>query len=238
MTGGAIPGEYTGRLPFRYLVFALGMFVMAIGIAVTVRAALGTTPISTPPYVVSLGGGVTLGVATIVMHVAFVTIQIALLRRDFEWIQLLQVLVGVGFGVFIDAAMWLTRWFDPGPYWLQWVGVLVGSAILAFGISLQFVPKVLMNAGEGTVAALAHVTGVRIGTMKIIFDVSLVGIGAVISLAMFGRIEGIREGTLVAMFLVGLIVGRILPPLTRWFAGLMHQPPGDTPPEIAPDMSA
>ena len=85
---------------------------------------------------------------------------------------------------------------------------------------------------------LAHVTGVRIGTMKIAFDVTLVGIGAVISLAMFGRIEGIREGTLVAMFLVGLIVGRILPPLTRWFSGIMHQEPGDTPPEIAPDMSA
>lgn len=233
-----VPGAYRGRLPFRYLVFTAGMFVMAIGIAMTARATLGTTPISTPPYVVSLGGGITLGVATIVMHVVFVAAQIALLRRDFEWIQLLQVLVGVGFGVFIDAAMWLTRWFEPGPYWLQWVGVLVGSAILALGITVQFLPKVLMNAGEGTVAALARVTGLRIGTMKIIFDVSLVAIGAVISLAMFGRIEGIREGTLVAMFLVGLIVGRLLPPLTRWFSGLMHQEPGDTPPEIAPDMSA
>lgn len=233
-----VPGAYRGRLPFRYLVFTAGMFVMAIGIAMTARATLGTTPISTPPYVVSLGGGITLGVATIVMHVVFVAAQIALLRRDFEWIQLLQVLVGVGFGVFIDAAMWLTRWFEPGQYWLQWVGVLVGSAILALGITVQFLPKVLMNAGEGTVAALARVTGLRIGTMKIIFDVSLVAIGAVISLAMFGRIEGIREGTLVAMFLVGLIVGRLLPPLTRWFSGLMHQEPGDTPPEIAPDMSA
>ena len=233
-----VPGAYRGRLPFRYLVFTAGMFVMAIGIAITARATLGTTPISTPPYVVSLGGGITLGVATIVMHVVFVATQIALLRRDFEWIQLLQVLVGVGFGVFIDAAMWLTRWFEPGPYWLQWAGVLAGSAILALGITVQFLPKVLMNAGEGTVAALARVTGLRIGTMKIIFDVSLVAIGAVISLAMFGRIEGIREGTLVAMFLVGLIVGRLLPPLTRWFSGLMHQEPGDTPPEIAPDMSA
>ena len=238
MRGGPIPGAYEGRLGLRYLVFAVGRFVMAIGIAITARAPLGTTPISTPPYVVSLGGGITLGLATIVMHVGFVALQIALLRREFEWIQLLQVLVGVGFGVFIDAAMVLTGWFRPEAYWLQWVGVLVGSAILALGITVQFLPKVLMNAGEGTVAALAHVTGVRIGTMKIAFDVTLVGIGAVISLAMFGRIEGIREGTLVAMFLVGLIVGRILPPLTQWFARLMHQPPGDTPPEIAPDMSA
>ena len=51
MRGGPIPGAYEGRLGLRYLVFAVGMFVMAIGIAITARATLGTTPISTPPYV-------------------------------------------------------------------------------------------------------------------------------------------------------------------------------------------
>lgn len=234
----AVPGAYRGRLVFRYLVFALGMFVMALGIALTVRADLGTTPISTPPYVVSLGGGVTLGVATIIMHVVFVAAQIALLRRDFEWIQLLQIGVGVGFGVLIDAAMWLTSWFQPEDYWLKWIGVLAGSAVLALGVTLQFLPKVLMNAGEGTVAALARVTGLKIGTMKILFDATLVGIGVLISLGMFGRIEGVREGTLAATILVGFIVGRLMPPMTRWFAGCMHQRPAPTPPEVAPEMSA
>ena len=204
-----------GRFLERYATFVGGLFVMALGIALTLRANLGNSPISTPPFVVSLGGGVTVGVATILMHLVFVAIQIALLRRRYEWIQLLQVLVGIGFGACIDVAMWLTSWFQPEEYWLRWVGVLAGSAVLAVGVSLQFLPKVLMNAGEGTVAALALVTGLRVGTMKIVFDVTLVAIGAAISLVMFGRIEGIREGTLVAMFLVGLLVGRILPPMRR-----------------------
>lgn len=222
---GAPRDELEGRHLLRYALFVAGLFVMALGVALTVHADLGTTPISTPPFVVSLGGVVTLGVASTVMNVVFVVLQIALLRRDFRWVQLLQVAVAVVFGAFIDAAMWLTSWFHPGAYWMQWAGVVVGSAVLAVGVTLQFVPKVLMNAGEGVVAALARVTGTKVGTMKIAFDVTLVAIGAAISLAMFGRFEGIREGTLVSMFLVGLIVGRTLPPSSRWFARRLRRAP-------------
>lgn len=209
---GVLPDVPRGKYVRRYAVFLVGMFIMAIGIALTSRAHLGTSPISAPPFVLSLApGSLSFGTWTVLMHCCFVLIQIALLRRQYQWIQLLQVLVGVMFGAMIDVAMWLTSWADPQAYWLQWVQLFAGAVVLALGVTLQFVPRVLMNAGEGTVAALSQVTGVPIGRMKVLFDSTLVLIGVVLSLILFGELRGVREGTIVLALLVGVIVGALMP---------------------------
>lgn len=62
---------------------------MAFGVAFSIRADLGTSPISSVPYVISLIAPVTVGTATIAMHAVFVLLQILLLRRQFALLQLL-----------------------------------------------------------------------------------------------------------------------------------------------------
>lgn len=211
------------HLPLRLALFLLGLALMALGVAITTRSALGTPPISTPPYVVSLGGAISVGAATVIMNVGFVAVQLLLLRRRFPLLQLLQLPTTLVFGGFIDAALALTGWLEPQQYWARWLCVLAACLLVAAGVVLQFLARIVMNAGEGAVAALAQVTGFPVGRVKIAFDTSLVAIGAVISLVMFGAIAGIREGTLASMLLVGWLVGRILPPsrgcFERWLNG-------------------
>lgn len=217
------PPTYQGRLVLRNLVFAVGLFLITLGVAVSARASLGTTPISTPTYVVGLIGWMSFGTATILLNTVFVLAQIALLRRRFRPFQLLQVPVGIVFGLLIDVSMWLTPWIRPEAYWLQWVTMLAGCVLVAVGVVVQLLPRVLVNPGDGLISTLSATTGVLIGNTKVLFDVTMVALGALLSWVWFGRLEGVREGTVVAMFLVGILVGRLMPPLDRWFGRLMER---------------
>ena len=53
------------NLIYRILFFLLGMFIMSFGVALSIRSNLGTTPISAPPYVLSLFTSLSVGTYTI-----------------------------------------------------------------------------------------------------------------------------------------------------------------------------
>lgn len=86
----------------RYLLLCVGLVIMAFGVAFSIKAGLGTSPISSVPYVISLFSPLTVGTATIAMHVALIILQILLLRRRYELIQLMQLPVALLFGVLTD----------------------------------------------------------------------------------------------------------------------------------------
>ena len=52
----------------RYIILLAGLSIMAFGVAFSIKAGLGTSPISSVPYVVSLFSNLTVGTATIAMH--------------------------------------------------------------------------------------------------------------------------------------------------------------------------
>lgn len=70
----------------RYISFVFILFVIALGTSLSIRANLGSSPISAPPYILSLipGMSLTMGQLTICMHVFFIAVQILLLRKNFE----------------------------------------------------------------------------------------------------------------------------------------------------------
>ena len=144
--------------------------------ALITKAALGTSPISSVPYVLSLKFTPTLGEFTFVMNLAFIALQPILLRRDYKPIQLLQVFVNLLFSWFIDVSMNLLGWFEPQNIVVELIALLLGCAVLGFGISVEVAPDVLRVPGEGLVGALAQVTKIRFGSVKVAFDVTLVAI--------------------------------------------------------------
>ena len=87
----------------------LGLSLMSLGITFSIRSALGTTPISSLPYVLSLLTPLSVGALMILLNLVFVGLQIAILRRRFPPLQLLQIPVVIAFGVLNDAALWLLR---------------------------------------------------------------------------------------------------------------------------------
>lgn len=201
----------------RYLLLLAGLSIMAFGVAFSIKASLGTSPISSVPYVVSLFTPLTVGTATIVMHCVFILLQILILRRNYHPIQLMQLPVAFFFGYLTDFGVWAVQGVRCSTYWQQWIVCLIGILLVAVGVSLEVKAGVVVLAGEGVVLAICKVLPkIKFGYMKVGFDVTLVVIACILSLVFTGRLQGVREGTVAAALLVGLIAKQIGKLLMRW----------------------
>ena len=208
----------------RYVSFAVALFVIAFGTCLSIRANLGSSPISAPPYVLSLvpGAPLTMGQFTICMHIFFILSQIILLRKNYQKIQLLQIVVSFVFGAYTDLCMWLTGFMQIFSdtllgYALRFLELLLGGAILAYGISMEVHCDVLMLAGEGFPLAISKVVKKDFGKVKMCSDTGLVCVGILFMYIFFGHWDWkmVGLGTLVSMFYVGAVV-RVVAPHFSW----------------------
>ena len=188
--------------------FLYGTFCNGLWVAFSIKADLGTSPISSVPYVISLFAPLTVGNITILMHCVFIAIQILILRRRYQPVQLMQLPVAVIFGYMTDFAIWATNGIPEGAYWERWVICVIGIVLVAFGVSMEVTANAVTLAGEGVVLAVCKVLPIKFGNMKVIFDVSLVATACILSLGFLHNLEGVREGTVAAAILVGLLAKR------------------------------
>ena len=190
----------------RILIFLAGLYCMGLGVALSVIAALGTSPISCFPYVVSEILPVSVGTVTFVMNFVFLLAQIAILRKDFKIWQILQLPALLVFSVFIDGNIMLFSWLPTDTYLLQVLWMLAGCLILGIGIGLLLLANYVMMPADNLVKVLATVVLKKdFGKVKVAFDVTLVCIAAATSLIFLHEIVGIREGSLIAALTVGII---------------------------------
>ena len=197
----------------RYIIFLIGLFVNSLGVALITKANLGTSPISSIPYVLSLNYPFTLGNFTIFFSILLIVLQLILLGKNFKVEHLLQIPVSLIFGYFIDFCMILLGFVNPEAYPVKVVDLLIGCLILGVGVYMEVLADVVMLPGESFVRAVVFRWKTEFGVTKICFDVSMAVIAAVLSFVLAGRLDGVREGTVVAALLVGFIartIGRYL----------------------------
>ena len=189
----------------RYLIFLVGLFVNSLGVSLITKANLGTSPISSIPYVLSLNFPFTLGNFTIFFSIFLIALQLIILRRNFKLEHILQIPVSIIFGYFIDLTMILFSWVNPEAYIMKIVYLLIGCLILGVGVYMEVLADVVMLPGESFVRAIVLTWKTNFGTTKICFDVSMSVIAAVLSFIFAGSLAGVREGTVIAALLVGFI---------------------------------
>ena len=189
----------------RYIFLLVGLFVNGLGVSFITKAGLGTSPITSIPYTLSLGFTPTVGMFTLVFNIFLVILQVILLRRNFQLQNLLQLPIIALFSFFIDLTMSLLGFMQPETYAMKVVSLIVGCLILGFGVFMEMVANVAMLPGEATVRAVSDVFSTDFGKTKIAFDSSMTIIAAILSFIMFKHLDGVREGTIVAAILVGFI---------------------------------
>ena len=124
--------------PFkRTVLLSIGMIIMAIGVAFSIKAELGTSSISSVPYVTSVISGLSVGVTTIIINCLFIIAQILILRKRYNWFQLLQLPAVVLFGVMIDVAGIMLKPIPVSNYFEQWVLCIIGILLVGFGLALK-----------------------------------------------------------------------------------------------------
>lgn len=202
----------------RYILFIISLFFSALGVALTKHGELGVSPISSVPNVMSCKfTSVSMGNWLIIWNCMLILGQIIILRKKFQPVQLLQVPLSFLFGYFTDFGMWCVSPIPAESYFMRIAMVILGVAVLGFGISLSVIANVIMNAGEAFVKAVADTLDKSFGNVKIVLDVSYVLLSVILSLIFFNfKLVGTREGTVIAAFLTGMTV--------KWFTKRLEKP--------------
>lgn len=217
---------------WQHLLLLLSLFVMTFGVALCVRSAFGSSVISAIPLAMTLAGetgqtpALSIGEYTYIMNVVLVVLQVLVLRRRFEPVQLFQLLIGFAFGALLDVNMWLTQSLVCTELWAKGLTQLVGCLVLGVGITFEIRCGSVTMPGEGLPAAISRVSGMAFAKAKICVDISLV-VGAVaLSYLFFGRWlwNVIGPGTLFAMVFVGAVV-RFCSGRMCWFDSLLGYSP-------------
>ena len=194
----------------RIAIFAVGLMVISLSIGFITKASLGTPPISSIPYSLSLiFPSLTLGNFTIMYSLLLVFLQLVLLGKEADKINLgLQVIISFIFGYFIDFGLMVLGDFSPDIYWERIACVLIGCFGLAFGVYLQIVADFTMVPGDGFAYALSvKIKRKPYRVVRVCSDVTMIVIAAVIGFVAIGTTGGVREGTVISALLVGTIAG-------------------------------
>lgn len=216
---------------WQHLLLLFSVFVMTLGVVLCVRSNLGSSVISSAPLAMTLAGeagmapALSLGDYTNILNAILVVGQIIVLRRKFELVQLLQLVIGCVFGLLIDFNMFLTSSLVCDTLWTQILAQLGGCTVLGFGVAMEIRCGSITMPGEGMPVAISKATGIPFPKAKICVDITLVGCAVTLCFIYFHQWlwNVVGFGTLFAMVYVGMVVKR-LDPHMGWFSHLLDRP--------------
>ena len=192
----------------RYTLFLIGLFIASMGVAFSTKAGLGTSPVASVPYSVSLISKLlTFGGWLNLLSVIQIITQVAVLKGKCNYVEIaVQTVLAFVYGYLTNLSCYMIQGIEVSSYPMQFLFMLLGCVILALGIWIQLKGAVAMLPGEAMNRAISSVTGRRYENVKIFFDILYIAISAVICLVFIGRLEGVREGSIIAAFAVGSII--------------------------------
>ena len=195
----------------RICLFTVGLFIMSLGVAFSIISMLGTTPISSISYSLTLITNINIGITTFIFNAALIFIQIIILRFRFRKKRLLQFINCVMFGYFTDLALYIVSFvpFDNSIL-CSVLFLIISIFLIAFGIFVYMPANIAPLPGEGCVEAVAIVTNWRFSTIKIAFDATMVIISLILCGLFYTNIFGaVNVGTVISAFMVGFTLRQI-----------------------------
>lgn len=189
---------------FMYL---LGLFVIAIGAALSVKADMGVSPVTTIPYAITYISGIDMGITTFLFHLLLVLFELIILKNKFKIKNMAQILVGVVFGLFTSLCNYLV-FLIPFPDTLPIRILLLILSILAVAVGLFFyVPAEIMPmAVEGLMLVISEVWGFKFSNVKIVLDIAFSVISLAICMIVVQNMGSVGVGTILAAVTTGFIL--------------------------------
>ena len=199
----------------RIIVYTLGLWVLAFGVAISVNSKLGVSPVNSLPYVVSLISGKELGTCVVIIFLIYILAQIVILRKEFKWFNLAQIICSTVFGYFVDLSKWILGDFALPTYAGRLVMLAVSIVLVSIGVFLYLSVDLLNMPMEGLTKAMSQKIFKKkpFHEVKVLTDCTVVGLGIILSFAFLGELQGIREGTVLS----ALLVGKVMKQLQKWW---------------------
>ncbi len=191
----------------RIAAYAIGLLILAFGVAFSVNSNLGVSPANSFPYVVSLILDTKMGNCVTVIFICYILMQILILRKDFQWINLSQILFSTLFGKFVDFAKLVLDGFCFPTYAGRLLMLAISIVLIAIGISMYMGAKLVNMPTEGLASAIAaKLPNKEFHQTKVMVDCASVGTALILSVCFLGGLQGIREGTIISAIVIGKVI--------------------------------
>jgi len=194
--------ENIGKRIFELL---FGVALVSFGIAFSIKASLGTSPVSSLPFVLAQILGSTTGIMTICVHIVFIILQVLILRKEYKLINLLQLPLGIFMGSLVDIAGKILSFVSYSNYLQQVLLCILGIILVGLGVALEVEANIMVLAVEGFALAVAKKTNKKFGDIKMFTDIGIVLSAIILSFLFLKKLAGVREGTVAAAIFVGQI---------------------------------
>lgn len=191
-----------------YALFLIGLFIASIGVALSTKAGLGTSPVASVPYSISLvNHALTFGWWLNVWSLAQIAVQVALLRSRCKPVEIIiQTALALVYGYLTDFSCLLLSGLQADRYIIQIALMGLSCFVLGLGIWIQFKGGVAMLPGEAMNRAISQITGKRYENIKILFDILYIVVSAAICFLFIGKLDGVREGSIISAVVIGNII--------------------------------
>ncbi|MCM1499835.1 MAG: DUF6198 family protein [Clostridium sp.] len=191
-----------------YTLFMIGLFIASLGVALSTKAGLGTSPVACIPYSVSLlSDALSFGGWLNVLSVIQIAVQILILKKNCHAAEIaIQTIVAFVYGYLTNFSCYLISSLVVDTYPEQVICMLISCFVLGFGIWLQLKGQVAMLPGEAMNRAISIATGKKYENIKIFFDVMYILVSVVIGICFLGELKGVREGSIISAILIGNII--------------------------------
>lgn len=192
------------QLPRRIIQYCCGLISMAIGLVMLKRTVWGVSPITAVPDAVANITPLTLGNATILLHLVCVILQIVVQRRV-TLKSLLTMCVGVPFGKIVD--LFMTLWDPTLVIWQKCIVLVVGIAIQGFGVALISGCDMMLPAPDELNNVISRRYGKKLSNIKMCADAIYVIIAIVINLISTRSLASVGISSVASVLLTGRFVG-------------------------------
>ena len=205
----------------RVLFYCIALFFMALGVAFSANSDLGISPVNSLPYVISDIVKMQPGTCVTIVFCLYILVQVILLRKEFNPINLTQIIFSTIFGYFVNFTKWMVGDFLlPGGYIGRLGMQCIGIVFVAFGVFLYLDVELVPMPMEGMTMAIAKKAGKPFPQVKTVVDCTVVLLGVILTVVCLHLIPfrdpgvRIREGTILAALVTGKVIEIIRKPLS------------------------
>lgn len=205
----------------RLTLYIGGLFFLTLGVSLSIQAGLGVSPVSSLAYALVLTSGLSIGITTVLANILFILVQIILSKRmdikDF----ILQLIISMVFGFFMDATLFLVQLLPaPESIVLRCVYLIISLFVVSAGLIGYFTAKLPLMPYDALTYVISEQFKIKFSKAKIMGDLVNVFVAATMGLVFLQSFGAIGIGTIVAAYFIGKILGWMIShfqePLQQW----------------------
>lgn len=201
----------------KYLVLILLIMLTGIGTAFSLKAAVGVGAWDALIQSLSFLGALRVGTVGMILNIICIIGQILFLRKDFKWINLLQVPVSILLGSVINYFLYeVLGGFIIENYMIRLLMLVLSFIYLSIIVGAIMTLDLVTFPLEGFCMAIAKKTNISFGKIRQAADILSIGAAMLLTLILSFPLT-VREGTIIAMLILGPSMSFFMPKIQLLF---------------------